>query len=168
MKVVFLDIDGVLNSHRTCIAFNGYPHDLTAADLGMFDLVALGLIRNIVETARAKIVLSSSWRLTHHWAAVGTALDLPIIDETPRLTGPRGAEIAWWLGRHPEVETFAIIDDDADMLDGQLSCFVHTSGFDGFTWANAERLSSILGVSVYDATSSRMRIASSTLDWSAT
>ena len=41
-KVLFLDIDGVLNSQRTCEAFGGpatggYPHGFDAPNMALFD-----------------------------------------------------------------------------------------------------------------------------------
>lgn len=154
MKVVFLDVDGVLNSRRTSIAFGGIPHNITPRDVAMLDPVGLGLIRNIVRAADAKVVLSSTWRLTHEWQDVGKAFDLPIIGATPRgtLNGyERGHEIKAWLDDHAEVTHYAIIDDDSDMLEQQKPYFVHTSGFDGFTWKNAEKLAQVLGIDVHDA-----------------
>lgn len=37
-RIIFLDIDGVLNSTRTCIATGGHPgEELEAKDLARFD-----------------------------------------------------------------------------------------------------------------------------------
>lgn len=150
MKVVFLDIDGVLNSHRTVIANGGYPHTTRGHERDMFDDTALKLIRGIVRTAGAQIVLSSTWRKFPDWEEIGPGLDLPIIDRTPSLSGTRGEEIADWLRRHTEVERYAIIDDDSDMLEVQKPFFVHTSHFDGFSWKNAEQLAVLMGIVIYD------------------
>ena len=135
MKVVFLDIDGVLNSHRTAIAFGGIPFTTARSGRSRLDEVAIRLIGGIVRASGAVIVLSSTWRKHEDWLDYGPALDLPIIDRTPSLCGNRGTEIADWLRRHPDVERYAIIDDDSDMLPEQLPYFVHTSGFDGFTFS---------------------------------
>ena len=150
MKVVFLDIDGVLNSHRTCIAFGGIPH--TTADNGRskLDEVAIRLIGGIVCAAGAVVVLSSTWRKHSDWLDYGPALDLPIVDRTPSGRGPRGQEIADWLATHPEVESYAIIDDDGDMLPEQKPFFVHTKYADGFIWNDALKLAKLMGVSIYD------------------
>lgn len=48
MKILFLDIDGVLNSDRSNMAFSGYPHSFSDADMAKFDNVALGLLRRLV------------------------------------------------------------------------------------------------------------------------
>ena len=154
MKVLFLDIDGVLNSQRTYLAFGGYPHGYDAKNLAMLDPVGLTLIRRIVKASGASVVLSSSWRIIHDWFELGNALDLPIMGKTPHGSPnghERGHQIADWLADHIEVTHYAIVDDDSDMLEHQKPYFVHTSGFDGFTWANAEKLAKVLGIDVWDA-----------------
>lgn len=45
----------------------------------------------------------------------------------------RGEEIQTWLDNHPEVEDYAILDDDADMLDHQFNHFHHCDGWFGLT-----------------------------------
>lgn len=151
MKVVFLDIDGVLNSQRTVLAFRGIPNTTANNGRALLDEVAIRLIGAIVKKAGAKVVLSSTWRKHDDWKIYGPDLDLPIIDKTPSLSsGVRGDEIADWLSRHPEVETYAILDDSDDMLEEQMPYFIRTSGFDGFTWANATLLAKLLLIEIYD------------------
>ena len=57
MKIIFLDIDGVLNSVR-------YDCQRTI-DQGNIDETRLQLIKKLVDATEARIVLSSSWR--KHW-----------------------------------------------------------------------------------------------------
>lgn len=169
MKVVFLDIDGVLNSRRTAIAFGGVSWSGSSGIRAKMDEVAIRLIGGISRKAEAQIVLSSSWRNDKDWQAIGPALGLAIIDRTQSLCGNRGTEIADWLRRHPDVERYAIIDDDSDMLPEQLPYFVHTSGSDGFTWANAEKLAELMGIAIYDVNHPAQRLPEicKALDWSA-
>jgi len=143
MKVLFLDIDGVLNSRRTAVAFGSYPHKL--AHLDRFDHAALGLVRRLCD-AGVSVVLSSSWREEFPHADIGRALDLPIIGGTPVLSGSRGSEIAAWLAAHEDVRTWAIVDDDRDMLDGQRGCFVQTDPDNGLLWGDYLALCAILSV----------------------
>lgn len=145
-KVLFLDLDGVLNSHRSCVAFGDFPHGLDPVAVAKFDPVGLALVRHFCKATGVSVVLSSSWRILHPWAEVGAALQLPIIDATPRLAGPRGNEIAAWLAAHPEVEQWAILDDDSDMLESQLPRFVRTPHSDGLTWAAFEQLCSLFAI----------------------
>lgn len=166
MKVVFLDIDGVLNSTRTCVAHGGYPFNFGPKDMAQFDNTAIALVRGIIRAAGAQVVLSSAWRTTHAFADVGKALDMPIIGCTPMLCGCRGDEIKCWLDAHPEVECYAIIDDSGDMLAGQAPFFVHTDMHEGFLWRDAEKLAGLLGLqSAYDASPARARTPAVALAW---
>ena len=56
----------------------------------------------------------------------------------------RGDEIAEWLGRHPEVTNYAIIDDDPDMLPAQLSHFIHVNGVNGLQFEDYKSIDRIL------------------------
>lgn len=77
----------------------------------------------------------------------GVALRLPIIDSTPVLNGRRGHEIAHWLAAHPEVTTWAIVDDDSDMLPEQRHRFVQTDFSDGLSFRGYLDLCNAFGVS---------------------
>jgi len=147
MRVIFLDIDGVLNSTKTCVAFGGFPLELHHLDA--FDQVAIRLLRRLCDSSGIQIVLSSTWRKTHHWHDVGQALGLPIIGDTPVMLGPRGEEISAWLTLHPEVNAYAIIDDDSDMLPDQMERFVQTDVHEGMTWADFQKLCALFGESPY-------------------
>lgn len=157
MKVLFLDIDGVLNSVRSAIALGGYPHpnrDEQASELirseDRFDLVAVGLIRMLCQKTDTKIVLSSTWRYSYQTLEdildFGKKLDLPIICKTPiiHLSRARGREIDKWLQDHPDVTKFAIVDDDSDMLPEQLPSFVKTDYYEGLSYQNYLQLLEIL------------------------
>ena len=167
MKVIFLDIDGVLNSHRTAVAFGGIPHTTANNGRSRLDEVAIRLIGGIARAAGAQVVLSSTWRKHADWLDYGPALDLPIVDRTPQGLGPRGQEIADWLATHPGVERYAIIDDDGDMLPEQLPFFVHTNYQDGFIWEHAEYLAKLMGISIYDVNhpAQRVPVPTQNLEW---
>ena len=125
MRLVFLDFDGVLNSHdflyrwqeksaRDAVEFTGNEHL-------MLDPVAVGRVNEILATTGAKVVVSSSWR--HGWtierlreilAAAGFVGE--VIDYTPPYGKDRGHEIDEWLQDHDEGhDPFVILDDDQDM-----------------------------------------------------
>lgn len=144
-KVLFLDIDGVLNSMRTCIAFGGYPR-LADHELSKFDTTAVGLIRKLCERAEASVVISSSWRIGSSVNSFGY-LELPIIDMTPVRSFAdfrRGLEIKEWLTDHPEITGYAIVDDDSDMLEEQLPYFVKINYDDGLTYRDFKALLEVL------------------------
>lgn len=125
-RVIFLDIDGVLNS-------SSKPESL--------DPEVIRLLREVVERHRAEIVISSTWRILPSWLGVirnriaqAGWENPPIIDRTP--TSPdfrnRGEEIQAWLNDHP-TESFIILDDDTDMLVSQLPNFVQCNSRTGLT-----------------------------------
>jgi hypothetical protein len=156
-RVLFLDIDGVLNSTRTCIGLGGYPHEFSPEHMALVDHAALGLVRGLCRAGDVAVVLSSTWRIMHDVAVVAAGLDLPVVDATPRLFGDRGAEIADWLSRHPGVERYAIVDDDSDMLPDQLPFFVHTDGREGLLWRDFEKLCALFSVDPFHCAPNRVR-----------
>lgn len=133
MRVIFLDIDGVLNrigtlqENRTVGTWEGF--------IGMEpDLVER--FNKLVEETGAEVVLSSTWRLHTDWrnTMIGNGLTCRFIDRTPRHTGyPRGREIHAWLKNNRDVTQYAIIDDDNDMLALQKSHFFQTNYREGLT-----------------------------------
>lgn len=114
MKVLFLDIDGVVNSKQTLITkAKGVP-------LGIDPLMAFRVGKIILDT-NCKLVLSSSWR-NHPDSveAVKAAIYPELYGVTPNhQSGFRGSEIRAWLQDHPEVTEYAILDDDSDFYDYQ-------------------------------------------------
>lgn len=132
--VIFLDFDGVLNSLRSALAFGGCGRH-------QFDAVAVDLMARLAGAADARVVVSSAWRVGQTVEGLrailgeySTTLAGRVIGMTPRGLECRGAEIARWLAENPNEHnrSFVIVDDDADMLDGQLPHFVQTRHRDGF------------------------------------
>jgi hypothetical protein len=145
MKILFLDIDGVLNSKRSDYAFDGRPHDFSARQMAFFDMVAVALVRKLCAATGCSVVLSSDWRYNTTAHAAAAALDLPIMDITPMLHKvSRGVEIHAWLGAHPEVTHYAIVDDINAMLPDQQRHFVQTDETCGLSLDDFHRLHMIL------------------------
>jgi hypothetical protein len=136
MKVIFLDIDGVLNN-LSLIQSNGFDY----IDEGMVSI--LGLV--VAETG-AEIVLSSTWRVDpRDRALVEAALKrngMSVMDSTPNLGGRRSDEISKWLAGAPHVESFAILDDIDDAGFGMGSSFFQTDPEVGLTVDIARKVSS--------------------------
>lgn len=120
-KIIFLDIDGVLN----CATTTQRHHGLFGMDPGMIELLG-----DIVEKTGADIVLTSTWRLVSDWRETIKlcGLALTVIDRTPHMPAPpgkgieyceRGKEIAAWLKDNQPIEKYVILDDDSDMLPWQ-------------------------------------------------
>lgn len=120
MKIIFLDIDGVLNCQSSKSRCGGF--------IGV-DNAKIKQLRRIVDATNAKIVLSSSWK--HRWFRINKEdqdreanyLDrhlrdegLFILDKTEDRNGSsfRGDGIKQWLQALPDgaVENFVILDDE--------------------------------------------------------
>lgn len=147
MKVLFLDIDGVLNSSRSCIAFNGYPWP--DCDWNKFDDVAVGLLREAIRLTGAVCVLSSSWRVGMEDKEIGdlsVRLGVPIIGKTRSSYGSekRGIQIQDWLNEHQEVSRYVIVDDDSDMTREQKRFFVKVDPDAGLSYENYHKILRIL------------------------
>jgi hypothetical protein len=147
LKALFLDIDGVLNSGRSQMAFGGFPHSFRPGDMAKFDHVAIGLVRRLCRETGCSVVLSSDWRYDCTAHAAANALDLPIMDVTPiNVTGTRAMEIAAWLAAHPEVASYAIVDDIPDIDDMHGPRWVLTDPANGLSMANYSALRRLLTV----------------------
>lgn len=112
MKVLFLDIDGVVNKQENFDrSKNPGPYPL--------DSYCAFLVGRIQLQTGCEVVLSSSWR--NHPDGVQNVSErvVKLLDKTPYLSGIRGDEVQAWLNKHPEVEKYAILDDDSDFHDHQ-------------------------------------------------
>ena len=151
MKVVFLDIDGVLNSYQ-------YLSRTSMEDAGIYnelDPQKVNLLQKLVVQTGASIVLSSSWRESFECVkpldAVARNLlealkehGLLISSMTPLLTGKRDEEIRQWLTCHTEVELFVILDDEDYDWKELRSNWVETSYYVGLTEENVREAVKIL------------------------
>lgn len=168
-KVIFLDVDGVLNSSRTLYESISLEDDLILN------------LKEIVNKTKAKIILSSSWRLSTE--AVATLIDkldkfgLAIsgmtydgvdldwlekyeFDVTKKyldtkfdydenrqikITHDRGAEIFKWLHDHDDC-TYVILDDGIEDIKPYFSesVIVKTSYKTGLTKEDVKKAVQIL------------------------
>jgi hypothetical protein len=149
MRVLFLDIDGVLNSRLLVDSVGWEPPLGTDRDLEIVDTYAISLLNDVVRETGAQVVVTSSWRATYDLAALRSLLARcgflgTVLDVTPQLVGRlRSAEIDRWLADH-EVESFAIVDDDAEAGSGDSTRFVRTTYEVGLTREQASALIDIL------------------------
>lgn len=148
MRILFLDIDGVLNSRRSSLYYQQDVDGLLVirdgnpfADL---DWVAVNMIKFLCTKQQVKLVLSSSWRETWDLGTLGQKLGLEFYDATDTGCGTRGEQIQRWLDTHPEVTEYAIVDDNSGMLQSQKDHFVQTDFDEGLTYADWKRLRDIL------------------------
>lgn len=156
-KIIFLDVDGVLNGETKLIYFlqsiSKYTNDRIRKWLLEWDIFGtqwlyVFYLWIIVRCTNAKIVMSSSWRggLDHsyewliknqpdsRWKKLWDKFKffhLDIIDRTPHLNGShRGKEISSWINNH-SVDKFIILDDESfDIKDIYPDQLIKTSHID--------------------------------------
>lgn len=111
-KVIFLDIDGVMNSVAT------RPQDPRGL-IDFLDPRNIDVLNTIVRATGAVVVVSSTWRLTMPFAALratfaAAGCTAEIVDITPDIDArQRVLEVAAWLARQPEPPArFVVLDDD--------------------------------------------------------
>lgn len=158
MKILFLDIDGVLNSQaywrRRPVIYRKRIHDL--------DREAMARLNTVLDRTGATVVVSSTWRIGHSRVELQQMLNAygftgTVFGKTG--TGKdrkklRGLEIQAWLDTHGSVgadkgfkhhiESFAIVDDDSDMAH-LMDHLVHTTNQDGLQDEHVEVLVRMLG-----------------------
>lgn len=116
MNIVFLDVDGVLNSRNALIdAYlkEGKPHSCNNYP---FDKQCLKNLRFLIRETNSKIVLTTKWRLEEDSliklfeTLKKYDLDQHIIDSTPKL-GEHEEEIKTYLSICKYNPSFVILDD---------------------------------------------------------
>ena len=166
MRVVFLDIDGVINHSSTNHVVA--PTEKEPLPIPV-DPACMACLNRLIAETGAKIVISSSWRTFARWQDLGPALVrhglvAEVIGETPDLPNDatwlanwharegapftferleRGWEIGEWLAAHPQVTGFVILDDVSDM-DALIPWLVLTHPCDGLTDPDVERAKYLL------------------------
>jgi hypothetical protein len=157
VKVLFLDIDGVLNNAQWMVEVKKVDREkkVSLGDgdgwwLDMIEPRAVSLLNEVIQQTDAKVVISSTWRLRHSPEKMQELLEArgfkgEVIGKTPRFGGERrGKEIQAWLDANPEVRVFAIVDDDSDMLH-LAEYLIHTSWQTGLQPPHVEALVAALG-----------------------
>ena len=120
MKVIFLDVDGVLNSEHW-YKKNHKKHPERCRTRTAIDPRYVNNLKKIVSKTGAKIVLSASCRSSvkerksHYLRVILKRYGLEIYDYTPNTGMERGIDIQEWLNHHKEVSNIVILDDDSDM-----------------------------------------------------
>jgi hypothetical protein len=148
MKVLFLDIDGVLNGWKSTKNSFGFDDECVKA------------FQPIIKIPGLKIVVSSSWRLMETPENLVKILEenvgIPkgmIIGQTPNLAEAeelesghviwhgftREDEIQAWLNKHPEVESFVVLDD-LSMKGLVGDNLVQITSADGLTQEKAQKI----------------------------
>ena len=158
MKLIYLDIDGVLCTHRASAAIG------ETGTMDYLDPIACKLVERLITEFEAKVVISSTWRLTHskremyqlfrcagHHVlanAIHGRWQTPEFKGLTGFNGKRGREIEASLSEienHEHVTSYVILDDDSDMLEYQQPFFVQCDTYDGLGFMGYENARRILG-----------------------
>lgn len=153
-NIIFLDIDGVLNS----TASRNFARDCMKVPIPHTDLPAPALVENlnlILDSTDARIVISSSWRIIYSIIALADIFYLcgvrpqKIIDKTPdtkRGYDGRYLEIQLWIKHnHKKMKNFVVIDDcDDALLPNRPGTFIKTDFEIGLTREQAHQACEIL------------------------
>lgn len=131
MKVIFLDIDGVLNCEQTYIDRKEKMQQEKKYILDI-DEEKVQLLGKICEATEAKVVLTSSWRFdwkngTDSLVLLQSRLlqrlfdkyHIEVVGVTPVVSREDGLYHSWreneiraYLLEHPEIESFCILDSE--------------------------------------------------------
>ncbi|QCD61113.1 HAD domain-containing protein [Tenacibaculum maritimum] len=154
MNILFLDIDGVLNSRQ-------WHSSESCKVLGtsvkrFFDPVCVEYLNRIVNETETKVVISSSWRILRSLQNLqdlfksigftgkifGKTEDLSIFEpDTPNL---RGVEIKnWTKDNQKHFKTpikYIILDDEDDFLKEQKTFFFQTNSDIGLDTSTTEKI----------------------------
>lgn len=144
-NIIFLDIDGVLNSGRYFYEisnekikfYNNAKHDKNDINdrISYYMLEIneynLNILRSIIEETDSKVVITSSWkfmRLFDRLAERLISMGIPIIDKTIDEGSNRGEGILNYVKEH-NITNYIVLDDDIfeDYNDTILSRLVKTS-----------------------------------------
>jgi 16S rRNA C1402 (ribose-2'-O) methylase RsmI len=127
MKIIFLDIDGVLTIPRLSWDDPKTEYELKK----VIRPEKIELLNHVINETNAKVVISSSWRIItslyeikeafEENGFVGVVYDITPgkfqIDEKNNIWSQRGHEIQKWMDRFPrKIESFVIVDDNSDMV----------------------------------------------------
>lgn len=121
MKVIFLDIDGVLNSND----YVDYASDNNIQGiLKEIDPKKIVMLKFAIDITNAQIVVSSSWRNISKFEYLKELFlkyDIKLDEKTPLIDNNRGLEIRKYLKEHTNIEQYLILDDEIfDSFDREL------------------------------------------------
>lgn len=134
MRVLFLDVDGVLVHSGTAGLgkLTNEPFGTSFYHAATVDSTCVQRILRIVEATGAVIVVTSTWRrfdgqstaLRRAFLTAGVerrALRGLFVGSTPHIGENRPLEVTTWLSEHPGVEKYLVIDDSTVGTHPQLT-----------------------------------------------
>lgn len=147
MKIIFLDIDGILNHHDTKIPYG-------------IERQCVQNLNNLIQNTKANIVLISSWRYfiidgimtlkgfelllrSHGINCLNRIIGLTPPDD---IIPERNDQIKLWLSATKEhIDSFVILDDCEDFPD-YIDNYIKIDGYFGLTNKHVENATKILNI----------------------
>lgn len=129
MRVLFLDVDGVLN--RT-----GYQPVESFGLRSWIEPELASRLSIVLARTDARIVMSSDWRVGRTLERIGEELNAagitaPVLGKTPELGGPRWREIETWMVENAVAREQVVIVDDGFSMGPLDDRFVRVSPLAG-------------------------------------
>ena len=105
VKVIFVDVDGVLNSDDFIDSVKG-KQDI--------DIKTILLLKRAIDETGAKIVMDTSFRYTQSFLKVQEMLlqNGIMFEKTPFIDNERGKEVKQYLAENKDIEDYVLLDDD--------------------------------------------------------
>lgn len=148
-KLLFLDIDGVLNGHQK-----------NPAGVCGIDPYCAELLNHIIEVTDCQLVITSAWRYLIHSGSMTTTgfermLQTHGVKAYKRIAGltrtdadvsdkhERGKQISDWLRRKNCI--YCVVDDDGELgIPEAGHPFVKVNGKNGIGWTDTEKIIELL------------------------
>lgn len=152
MNIIFLDIDGVLNTERF-IKYQIEHHECDSYEADFnFDPICMKNLKELIDKTNSYIVISSSWRTSVKLInEISNNLKLYNINDrffssTPILNNKtRGEEIKYWLDCFSDITINYVILDDENDVDNLADKLVLCDQYYGFTKKELNKALEILG-----------------------
>lgn len=147
-RILFLDIDGVLNS-APFVHSQRTREDTRPFPLNTLDPKHVVHLNAAFDLRPYEIVVSSSWRVGRRIIElreilIGVGVKAPVIDKTDVIPGAqRGAEIQHWIEYAGHEGPFVILDDNSDM-EPYMDKLVKTSWQEGLCAHHVEKIVQVL------------------------
>lgn len=141
MNIIFLDVDGVLNSTNKLMEVYNATHRPHSGYSYPFDEKCLQNLKLLVQMTEAKLVITSTWRKNEEGINIllnelkKYDLEQAVLGTTPILNASREIEIKTFLSSNSLDYNFIILDDENDFDDLGLH-LVKTNMQFGLTYLN--------------------------------
>jgi hypothetical protein len=118
MRYLFLDIDGVANTHKDFHSADEHTCVCSKRSNARLNLLLLDNLKAFVSLSKAEVILCSSWRFSPIMVEFFVEHSgLTITDQTPAfLSSSKGHEITRYLKDHPKVKDYLILEDDPSLI----------------------------------------------------